>query len=266
GGTSSEIEIPGRPQVNKSNAVVRWCEEGYFRTTGLRLLSGRTQEEPDVVNARRVALVNETLALRYFGNEDALGKRLSLPSLAENTDPVMNPVFEVVGVVSDAKNRGIQDPIQPEVFLPYTLTGRGGRMIIVRSAIDPSRIVQAVRNEIHAVDRNVASTTILMDDWLRTRQFAQPRFSLIMLSIFAGLGLLMVSVGVYSVMNYAVSLRSHEIGIRMALGAARSDILLMVLRSGARVLSIGVVVGLLACLACGRLIVDQFDLRAPYDP
>jgi ABC-type antimicrobial peptide transport system permease subunit len=139
-------------------------------------------------------------------------------------------------------------------------------MIIVRSAIDPSRIVQAVRNEIHAVDRNVASTTILMDDWLRTRQFAQPRFSLILLSIFAGLGLLMVSVGVYSVMNYAVSLRSHEIGIRMALGAARSDILLMVLRSGARVLAIGVAVGLLACLACGRLIADQFDLRAPYDP
>jgi putative ABC transport system permease protein len=266
GGASSEIEIPDRPQINKTNVVVRWGEEGYFRTIGLRLLSGRTLEEPDVVNTRRVALVNETLALRYFGNEDALGKRLSLPSLAENTDPVMNPVFEVVGVVSDAKNRGIQDPIQPEVFLPYTLTGRGGRMIIVRSAIDPSRIVQAVRNEIHAVDRNVASTTILMDDWLRTRQFAQPRFSLILLSIFAGLGLLMVSVGVYSVMNYAVSLRSHEIGIRMALGAARSDILLMVLRSGARVLAIGVAVGLLACLACGRLIADQFDLRAPYDP
>jgi putative ABC transport system permease protein len=266
GGPSSEIEIPGRPQVNKSNAVVRWCEEGYFRTIGLRLLSGRTLKEPDVVNTRRVALVNETLALRYFGNEDPLGKRISLPSLAENTDPVMNPVFEVVGVVSDAKNRGIQDPIQPEVFLPYTLTGRGGRLIIVRSAIDPSRIVQAVRNEIHAVDRSVASSPIIMDELLRTRQFAQPRFSLILLSIFAGLGLLMVSVGVYSVMNYAVSLRSHEIGIRMALGAARSDILLMVLRSGARVLSIGVVVGLLACLACGRLIVDQFDLRAPYDP
>jgi len=266
GGPSSEIEIPDRPQINKSNAVVRLCGESYFRTVGLRLLSGRPLAEPDVVNARRVAVVNETLALRYFGNETPLGKRISLPSLAEAPDPVTNPVFEIVGVVSDAKNRGVQEPAQPEVFLPHTLTGRGGRLIIVRSAIDPSRIVQAVRNEIHAVDRSVASTTIIMDDWLRTYPFAQRRFSLILLSIFAGLGLLMVSVGVYSVMNYAVSLRSHEIGIRMALGAARSDILLMVLRSGARVLSIGVVVGLLACLACGRLIVDQFDLRAPYDP
>jgi len=213
-----------------------------------------------------VAAVNETLALRYFGNEDPIGKRISLPSLAGPPDPVTNPEFEVVGVVSDAKNRGIQEPVQPEVFLPHTITGRGGRLIIVRSAIDPSLIVQAVRNEIHAVDRSVASTTIIMDDWLRTRPFAQPRFSLILLSIFAGLGLLMVSVGVYSVMNYAVSLRSHEIGIRMALGAGRKDILLMVLHSGAQVLAIGVAVGLLACLACGRLIADQFGLLTHLDP
>jgi len=266
GGPLSEIEIPGRPQFEKSNALVRWCGDGYFQTIGLRLLSGRPLAEPDVVNARRVAVVNQTLALRYFANEDPLGKRLTLPSLAGNPDSVKNPVFEVIGVVSDAKNRGIQGPIQPEVFLPFTLTGRGSRLIIVRSAIDANQIVQAVRNEIHAVDRRVASTAIIMDDWLRTRTFAQPRFSLILLSIFAGLGLLLVSVGVYSVMNYAVSLRSHEIGIRMALGAARSDILLMVIRSGTQVLLIGIVVGLLACLACGRLIADQFDLRTSYDP
>jgi putative ABC transport system permease protein len=205
-------------------------------------------------------------SIRYFGNEDPLGKRIAFPSLASDPDPVTNPVFEVVGVVSDAKNRGIQEPVQPEVFLPHAITGRGGRVIIARSSIDPSRIVQDIRKEIHAVDRSVASNPIIMDEWLRTRAFAQPRFSLILLSIFAGLGLLMVTVGVYSVMNYAVSLRSHEIGIRMALGASRGAILLMVLRSGAQVLSIGVAVGLLACLASGRLIADQFDLRAPYDP
>jgi putative ABC transport system permease protein len=266
GGVSSEIEIPGRPQVNKSNAVVRLCAESYFRAIGLRLLSGRLLAELDVVNARRVAVVNQTLALRYFGNEDPIGKLISLPSLADNPDPVTNPVFEVVGVVSDAKNRGIQEPIQPEIFLPTTLTGRGNRLIIVRSAVDPSRIVQAVRDEIHAVDRGATSRAIIMDDWLRMYPLAQPRFSLILLSIFAGLGLLMVSVGVYSVMNYAVSLRSHEIGVRMALGAARMDILLMVLRSGTRVLSIGIAVGLVACLACGRLIADQFDLLTVHDP
>jgi putative ABC transport system permease protein len=269
GGFSSEIEIPGRPQIDKSNALVRLCGEGYFQTIGQRLLSGRPLAEQDVADARRVAVVNQTLALRYFGNEDPIGKRISLPSLADNTAPVINPVFEVVGVVSDAKNRGIQEPIQPEVYLPLTLTRRGGRLIIARTAIEPGRLVQAVRNEIHAVDRGaagVASTAIIMDDWLRTYPFAQQRFSLILLSIFAGLGLLMVSLGVYSVMNYAVSLRSHEIGIRMALGAARSDIIFMVLRSGARVLAIGIAAGLLACLACSRLIADQFDLLTVHDP
>src|SRR5262245_34553410 len=266
GGTSSEIEIPGRPKIDKSNAVVRYCGDGYSQTIGLRLLSGRPLAEPDIINASRVAVINETLALRYFGNEDPLGKRVSLPSLAGSRNPVTHPVFEVVGVVSDAKNRGIQEPVQPEVLLPHTLSGRGGSLILLRSTIDPSRIVQAARNEIHAVDRRVASSAIIMDDWLRLRSFAQPRFSLILLSIFAGLGLLMVSVVVYSVMNYAFSLRAHEIGIRMALGAGRSDILLMVLRSGAQVLAIGIAVGLLACLACGRLMADKFDLRTAYDP
>jgi putative ABC transport system permease protein len=268
GGPSSEIEIPGKPQVERSNAVVRLCGDGYFQTIGLRLLSGRTLTEPDVVNARRVALVNQTLALRYFANEDPLGKRIYLPSLAGSPSPVTNPVFEIIGVVSDAKNRGfqVQGQIQPEVILPHTISGMGGRLIILRSAIDPSQIVQAVRREIHAVDRTVAIFPRIMDDWLRTGPFAQPRFSLILLSIFAALGLLMVSVGVYSVMNYAVTLRSHEIAIRMALGAARSDIILMVLRSGARVLSIGIAVGLLACFACGSLIADQFDLLTVHDP
>jgi putative ABC transport system permease protein len=151
-------------------------------------------------------------------------------------------------------------------MLPDTTTGMGGRLFIVRSTIDASGIIQAIRKEISAVNNSVASRAILMDDWLSTYQFSQRRFSLILLSIFAGLGLLMVSVGVYSVMNYAVSLRAHEIGIRMALGAAKSDILLMVLRSGAQVLAIGIAVGLLACLACGRLIADKFDLLTPNDP
>jgi putative ABC transport system permease protein len=266
GGASSEIEIPGKPQVNKSKVEVRLCGEAYFRATGLRLLSGRLLAEPDVADKRRVAVINQTLALRYFSNEDPLGKRISLPSLTGNPDPVMNPVFEVIGVVSDAKNRGIQETIQPEAFLPFTLTGKGDLLVIVRSAVDPSRIVQSVRHEILAVDRGVATREIIMDEYLRTYPFAQKRFSLILLSIFAGLGLLMVTVGVYSVMNYSVSLRSHEIGIRMALGAARRDIMLMVLRSGARVLGIGIAIGLLAGIACGPLIANQFDLLTVHDP
>jgi putative ABC transport system permease protein len=103
GALSSEIEIPGKPQIDKPNAVVRLCGNSYFQTIGQRLLSGRTLSESDVVNARRVAVVNQTLALRYFGNEDPLGRAISLPSLAGDPDPVTNPVFEIVGVVSEAK-------------------------------------------------------------------------------------------------------------------------------------------------------------------
>jgi ABC-type antimicrobial peptide transport system permease subunit len=169
--------------------------------------------------------------------------------------------------VADAKNSGIQDPPRPELFVPYTITGAFERGILVRTSIDPLTMLNAVRREIWALDRNVALTlTGSLKDYLKSFSYSEPRFSLILLSVFASLGLVLVLIGVYSVIAYTVSRQTHEIGIRMALGAGRADVLRMVLWMGARLLGLGLAAGLLASFAVTRLIASQLWGVSPHDP
>jgi ABC-type antimicrobial peptide transport system permease subunit len=180
---------------------------------------------------------------------------------------VKDPAFEIIGVVADAKNSGIQAPLRPELFVPYTITGAFERGILVRTSKDPLMMLNAVRREIWALDRNVALTlTGSLNDYLKSFSYAEPRFSLILLSVFASLGLVLVLIGVYSVIAYTVSRQTHEIGIRMALGASRADVLRMVLGMGARLLGIGLAVGLVVSFAVTRLIASQLWGVSPHDP
>ena len=215
-------------------------------------------------------VVNQTLASRYFGREDPIGQgnQQSLRASEKRPDsPVTDPVFEIVGVVADAKNRGIQDPPEPEMFIPYTITGAFERGILARTAQDPKLMLNAVRREIWAVDRNVALTlTGSLEDYLQRFSYAGPRFSLILLGIFASVGLVLVVLGVYSVIAYTVSRQTHEIGIRMALGAGRGDVLRLVRRMGLRLIALGLAAGLLASLGVTRVIASQLWNVSPRDP
>src|SRR5713101_9094458 len=185
----------------------------------------------------------------------------------ETDPPVKDPLFEISGVVADAKNSGIQDPPRPELFVPYTITGAFERGILVRTSKDPLTMLNAVRREIWALERNVALTlTGSLNDYLKSFSYAEPRFSLILLGVFAGVGLVLVAIGVYSVIAYTVSRQTHEIGIRMALGAARSDVFGMVLKMGLRLIAIGTVAGLLAAFGVTRLIESQIWGISPHDP
>src|SRR5262249_53283773 len=123
GGIGSDIEIPGKTSTEKWNGIFQLASEGYFPTLGLRLQRGRPLSESDVNGARRVAVVNQTLVNRYFGHDDPIGRQIKF-KLLETEQPIENPVFDIIGVVSDAKNQGIQDPPMPEPFLPSPVTGR----------------------------------------------------------------------------------------------------------------------------------------------
>jgi putative ABC transport system permease protein len=172
--------------------------------------------------------------------------------------PVANPVFEIVGVVGDMKNSGIQEPVRPEIMVPHTVTGAFERGILVRTAGNPIGLLNPVRREIWAVDKNVALTmTRTLDDFLSDFSYAQPRFLLAVLGVFAGVGLVLVAVGVYSVIAYTVSRQTHEIGIRMALGASRGDVIGMVLRMGLWLVGIGLAVGLAAGLAANKVLASE---------
>ena len=268
GGIGTDLEIIGKTHTEKWRGIFQLCSEGYFQTLGLRLSRGRTFSAAEVNGARKVALVNQTLVTRYFGQEDPIGQRIKLSMLETFREgPVADPVFDIIGVMSDAKNQGIEEPVTPEVFVPYTLTGGFERGILVRTQGDPEALINSVRREIWAVDRNVALTlTGSLTGYLRQFSYAGPRFFLLLLGVFASVGLVLVAIGVYSVIAYTVSRQTHEIGIRMALGASHSSVLRMVAVMGLKLVAIGSVLGLLASFAATKVLAAQLANLSRFDP
>ena len=268
GGIPTDVDIAGKTHADRWQAIYQLVSEGYCRTLGARLLHGRLMEESEVAGARKVAVVNQTLVAKWFGKEDPIGRQIEVKHLGTIPNPaVANPVFEIVGVISDMKNSGIQDPVRPEIMVPYTVTGAFERGILVRTAGNPVGLLNPVRREIWAVDKNVALTmTRTLDDFLSDFSYAQPRFLLAVLGVFAGVGLVLVAVGVYSVIAYTVSRQTHEIGIRMALGASRGDVIGMVLRMGMWLVAIGLAVGLAASLAANRVLSSELWGVSARDP
>ncbi len=268
GGIGTDIAIPGKTPTEKWRAIFQLCSEGYFKTLGLQLMKGRTFSEAEVDGARKLAVVNQTLVARYFGQEDPLGQRIKLTMLETFKEgPVPDPTFEIIGVVKDAKNQGIQDPVTPEVFIPFTLTGAFERGILVRTERNPELLVNSLRREIWALDRNVALTlTGSLTSYLKQFSYAEPRFFLVLLGSFASVGLVLVAIGVYSVIGYTVSRQTHEIGIRMALGASRSSVLQMIGVMGLKLVALGSVIGLLLSFAATRVMATYLWSITRFDP
>jgi putative ABC transport system permease protein len=268
GGIPTDVEISGKTHTDRWEAIYQLVSEGYVRTLGARLQLGRLLEESEVAGARKSAIVNQTLVAKWFGKEDPIGRQITIKHLgAVPNPPVANPVFEIVGVISDMKNSGIQEPVRPEILVPYTVTGAFARGILVRTAGNPVGLLNPVRREIWAVDKNVALTmTRTLDDFLRDFSYAQPRFLLAVLGVFAGVGLVLVAVGVYSVIAYTVSRQTQEIGIRMALGASRGNVIGMVLRMGLWLVGIGLAVGLAASMVANKVLASQLWGVSARDP
>ena len=267
GGPESDVTIPGKTHSDPWRAMFQLCSEGYFKTMGRHVLRGRLLTESDVDAARPVAVVNETLAKAYFGKEDPIGQKIKFNLFDELPQSTRDQYFEIIGVVADAKNRGLQQGIEPEAYLPYTVTGAMERGILVRTGVEPLSMLMLVRREIWAVDRNVALTlTGTLEGYLQKFSYAGPKFGLILLGVFATVGLVLVAIGVFSVMAYSVSLQTHEIGIRMALGAPTNTVLKMVLRKGLRLIGVGIVLGMLASIALTRWVASQLWGVSPRDP
>jgi putative ABC transport system permease protein len=244
------------------------CSEGYFQTLGRRLLRGRLLSRSDVELARHVTVINQTLARRYFANEDPVGQRIKFSTFEEwAADWPRDAYFEIIGVVADAKNSGLQNAPRPEIYFPHTVTGTGPRGIMVRTEGNANSISASLRQAIAAVDPDVAvSDTGPMETFLTRWYYAGPRFTLMILGTFGVTGLLLVLIGVFSVMAYMVSVRTHEIGIRVALGAQPKHVLRMVLRKGLTLILAGTVSGLAASGAMTRLMATQIWGVSATDP
>jgi putative ABC transport system permease protein len=267
GGIPSDIEVPGKVHTEKWSSLFQLCSEQYFTVLRIQFRRGRGFTESEVNNARKLAVINQTFQRKYFGDEDPIGKRIHILQLEKFSDAQPDAWYEVIGIVDDVKNHGLQDPIEPETWVPYTVTGSAQRGVLVRTAGDPLLMMNTVRQEIWGTDRSVALTlTGTMEDFINSFSYSQPRFGFLLVTVFALVGVILVSIGVYSVIAYTTARRTHEIGIRMALGADGGDVQRLVIRTGLRLVALGIVIGLCVSFVLARLIASQLWGVSAHDP
>src|SRR5467141_1471762 len=258
GGIPTDIEIPGKTHPEKWTALFQLCSEGYFPVLIIQFIDGRPFTEAEVEGKRKLAVINQTFAHKYLGNDNPLGQRVHIAQLEQFPDKLADPWFEIIGVVADVKNNGLQDPVQPELWVPYTMTGSGARGLLVRTGPAPMTLMNSIRHEIWATDSNVALTlTGTRESFIAQFSYAGPRFGFLLMTVFGAIGLVLVTIGVYSVLAYTTARRTHEIGIRMALGAEKRDVLRLVIRVGVGLVGAGIVLGIIASLAVARVIATQ---------
>jgi putative ABC transport system permease protein len=280
GGVGSDIEIRGaQAHTERWTSYATLCSEGYAQALGLKLQRGRFLSEADINSSRRVAVVSAEFVKRYVRNTDPIGRLVTFEvfgrraeeggAAADPSPPPENPPFEIIGVVADIKNSGPQDPWEPEAYIPYAVTGNFGRAILLRTAGNPLGLVNSLRREIWAQDKVVAVTDIdSVEGFMRRFVYATPRFSLLVLGVFGTVGLILVAVGIYSVVAYTVSRQTHELGIRMALGAMRADVMRLVIRMGLGLVVLGACIGLLVSVFLTRVLTltNQLWEVPPNDP
>jgi len=269
GGFWSGLNVEGRPAASRESIpIVSFVQvtPGYFQAMGIPLLKGR--EFTDLDNSSqspKVAMVNATLARRFFSDGDPVGKRLCL-----GEDCAKGPWLTVVGVVANAALESLTDPRFPQVFSPQAqgVEGgvAGGMELAVRTSADPLRLAAAVTSAVHELDKNQSVAHIQTLNQVVSASLAQPRFNTLLVASFAALALALAAVGIYGVMSYLVAVETREIGIRMALGATRGDVLRLVVGHGMSLALAGAAIGLVGAFIVARLISSLLYGVKPDDP
>jgi len=244
-------EVAGYPAVSDP-VETHHVSAGYTKALGIRLAAGRLLTDGDVESAQRVAVVNERFVRMRIPDRPPLGQVVKLWRLKDPPFNVANHSFQIVGVVHDTPNNGLVEPTMPEIYVPFSVTG-AANAVMVRTYGDPADVTRSVVSQVYAMDDAQPVTNVTtVAQLLKDGQFAKPRFNLVLLSVFAIVGLALAVIGVYGVMSNAVAQERQEIGVRMALGADAGTIARMILARGARLLLAGTAIGLLASVAAGR--------------
>jgi putative ABC transport system permease protein len=249
------VALADRPDVGR-----RVVTPGYFQTMGVPILKGRTFTEHDRDNTSNVIVVNEELASRYWPNQEAIGKRLGFEE-----DPSKQVWREIVGVVGNVRHKALETEATPEVYFPYQQFPSNFMSLVVRTDSDPASIVPAIRSQVLSVDSDQPVSDVMTMEQRLAKAVASSRFVMTLLSSFSMLALGLAAVGIYGVMAYLVTERTQEIGVRMALGAQKRDVLKLVVRKGMFLAIVGTAIGLLASLALTRLMRSLLFQVTPTD-
>jgi putative ABC transport system permease protein len=267
GTAASTVTVPGTTHAENWTSDIDLVDQNYFQTLSLPLVRGRFFSPADVDTARNVIVVNRTLVHDFFGNSDAVGRTIKFNVFDNIHDAPRNAYFEIIGVVADARNDGLDRSVAPEAFIPYTVIGWLNSELLIKTSVDPDSILNEVRRRVASVDQNVTLANAGSLESILHRDFvASPEFGLTLLAAFAAIGLILSAIGVFSVMAYAVSLQTHDIGVRMALGAQPAGVMRMVLMQGLRPILAGVVIGISASFGLTRLMAALIYGVKPTDP
>ena len=266
GWTTGSFEVEGyQVPENQPNpwGDIRIVSPGFFETLRIPVMRGRVLNEQDRENSPNVAVIDEEFVRRYYPKENPIGKRFTFGPPDSAADTTAREWIEIVGVVGHTKHEGLDAEARLQLYLPVAQVPRQLMAVAVRTAGDPERYVNQMREAVRSADPELPISAVKTMDELIEQSVGQRKLSMMLLSLFSGIALVLASIGIYGVMSYSVTQRSRELGVRIALGAGRSDVLRLVLRQGMSLALIGIALGLGAALLLTRLIQSQlFGVRA----
>jgi predicted permease len=263
--SNAGVKVEGALPENGSageGLSARYLSPGYFRTLGTALVRGREFDERDAQSAQRVAVVNEAMAKKFWGTLDVIGRRISI-----SKDPQGVPEWtEIVGVVTDIRDTNIQTEASPEYYLALFQWNVSSHHLVVRTRMNPDSLADTISRQIWEVNPEQPITHVMTLSGVVAESVGDQRVETVLLGIFAAVGLALALLGIYGVVSYSVARRTQEIGVRMALGAERADVLRMVLRQGLKLVGLGAAIGAAGALAGVRAIASDLYGVTPSDP
>jgi putative ABC transport system permease protein len=251
-GNSIGVSIEGKPEPPPGQELIvttRIISNGYLDTMSIPLLKGRQLTDQDTDNSQNVAVVSETMARRFWPGEEVVGKRVSIGKVRSQEDWI-----QVIGVAKDVRQFELNDDPKPQMYLTYRQFGFfDAQDLVVKTDVDPASMASAVRKAVWEIDKDQPISNIRTMETILAESIARQRFSMLLLAIFAGVALVLAAVGIYGVMSYSVAQRTHEIGIRMALGAQTMTVLKLAIGYGLKLVLAGIAIGLIAAFALTRV-------------
>ncbi len=241
-------------------ASYRWVTPNYFRAMDIPLLKGRDFTERDDANAPKMLLINERMAKQYWKEENPIGQRINI---RYGTGTV---VREIVGIVGNIKHFGLDQDVQPEMYMPVYEGPEYFLYLVARTTSNPLAVVKMIQREVARIDKDQPVANIRTMENTFSESVAPRRFSVFLITVFAGITLVLSSIGIYSVISYSVAQRRNELGIRMALGAQARDILKLVVGQGFKLILLGILIGLAGAFAVTRLLSSLLFNVSTRDP